>query len=91
MVRIDDTDLCMCDAFSICEDIREYLSLSNVVILMALDIRQLKYSIFQRYLMKYEGILKFDNDYYYKKSVLEKCDYMASRYIEKNVPKRLCC
>ncbi len=72
MVRIDDTDLCMCDAFSICEDIREYLSLSNVVILMALDIRQLKYSIFQRYLMKYEGILKFDNDYYYKKSVLEK-------------------
>lgn len=86
VVRIDDTDLCMCDAFSICEDIREYLSLPNVVILMALDIRQLKYSIFQRYLMKYEGILKFDNDYYYKKSVLEKCDYMASRYIEKMFP-----
>lgn len=87
VVRIDDTDLCMSDAFSICEDIREYLSLPNVVILMALDIRQLKYAIFQRYLMKYKGILGLSNDEdYYKKSVLTKCDYMASRYIEKMFP-----
>lgn len=86
VVRIDDTDLCMSDAFSICEDIREYLSLSNVVILMALDIRQLKYAIFQKYLKKYEGILGLSNDEYYKKSVLEKSDYMASRYIEKMFP-----
>ncbi|MBU5478272.1 hypothetical protein KQI69_03540, partial [Eubacterium sp. MSJ-13] len=87
LVRIDDTDLCISDVFSICEDIREYLSLPNVVVLMALDIKQLKYAIFQRYVMKYKGILSLvGNADYYKNSMSEKCDYMASRYIEKMFP-----
>ncbi len=87
LVRIDDTDLCMSDAFRICEDIREYLSLPNVAVLMALDIKQLKYAIFQRYIMKYKEILSLaGNDDYYKKSMSEKCDYMTSRYIEKMFP-----
>ncbi len=86
VVRIDDTDLCMSDAFDICEEIREYLSLNNVVILMALDIRQLKYAIFQKYIKKYKQILSLGDEDYYKKSLIKKCDFMASRYVEKMFP-----
>lgn len=86
VVRIDDTDLCMSDAFDICEEIKEYLSLNNVIILMALDIRQLKYAIFQKYIKKYKQILSLGDEDYYKKSLIKKCDFMASRYVEKMFP-----
>ena len=79
VIQIDDADLATQKIFEICEDIRNYLALPNVVILMGMDFVQFTYAIYQRYLHNYKEL----HDLQRGISVEEKCYDMAARYLEK--------
>ena len=82
VIQIDDADLATRKIFEICEDIRNYLALPNVVILMGMDFVQFSYAIYQRYLHNYKEL----HDLQRGISVEEKCYDMAARYLEKTLP-----
>lgn len=82
VVQIDDADLSMCDIFHICEDIRVYFSIPNVIVLMAADYEQLRYAVYQKYLKRYKNLIKLHGLLEYEKD----CNEMASRYLEKMIP-----
>ncbi len=82
VVPIDDADLSMGDIFKNCEDIRNYFSIPNAVVLMAADFEQLRNAIYQRYLKHFKTILKNDKKLKYK----NKCYLMAAKFMEKMFP-----
>lgn len=82
VVLIDDADLSMGNIFKICEDIRNYFSIPNAVVLMAADFEQLRSAIYQKYLKHYKTILKYDKYLKYK----NKCYSMATKFMEKMFP-----
>jgi len=81
-ILIDDADLSMGDIFKICEDIRNYFSIPNAVVLMAADFEQLRHAIYQKYLKTYRTILEYDKELKYK----NKCYSMATKFMEKMFP-----
>lgn len=82
VVQIDDADLATGDVFEICEDIHNYLSIPNVIVMVAFNDRQLGYTIYQKYLEQYESIFKLQK----KLDISEKCYDMAMKYLEKIFP-----
>lgn len=96
VVPIDDADLMTKKLFDMCEDIRNYLSIPNVIILMAADYEQLVYAIYQKYLKQYKVMRKAEEDSRktwedsQKKRegshYCEKCHKMAAKYLEKVFP-----
>lgn len=82
IVPIDDADLMTKKLFDMCEDIRNYLSIPNVIILMAVDYEQLIYVIYQKYLKQYKVMRKAREGSHY----CEKCHKMAAKYLEKVFP-----
>lgn len=81
VVPIDDVDLCMGDVFRICEKIHNFLSLPNVIILMAIDYAQLGRTIYQKYLERYAVLLKVK-----KIDMEDECYSLAMKYLEKIFP-----
>lgn len=85
IVQIDDMDMAMGNVFKICEDIRNYFSLPNVIVLMASDMKQLTREIEQVYLERSHELITVritrDRNYY-----IQKCNSMATRYSEKMFP-----
>lgn len=83
VVPIDDTDLATLEAFNICEDIRNYFSISNVIVLMAADYKQLTYAVTQQYLVNYEKLRTAKLGDGFKDS---NCYEIAVQYLEKVLP-----
>lgn len=81
VVPIDDTDLATEEVFHICEDIRNYLSIANVIVLIAVDFRQLTYAITQKYMGNYATLIAQDIGF----EALE-CYDIAAQYLEKVLP-----
>lgn len=85
IIQIDDMDMAMGNVFKICEDIRNYFSLPNVIVLMASDMKQLTREIEQVYLERSHELITVrsmeDRNYY-----IQKCNSMATRYSEKMFP-----
>lgn len=86
VIQIDDADMALNGVFKICEDIRNYFSLPNVIVLMAADMEQLTNAILQEYIKKYRDIIAVETDDGNKGYYLENCVQMANRYIEKMFP-----
>lgn len=82
VILIDDADLSMGNIFKTCEDIRNYFSIPNAVVLMAADFEQLRSAIYQKYLKHYKTILGYDKKIKYK----NKCYSMATKFMEKMFP-----
>lgn len=82
VIQIDDADLVTNRVFRICEDVRNYLSIPNLIVLMATDPEQLTYAIYQNYLSGYKILWKTQQNV----NVGDKCYGMAVRYIEKFLP-----
>lgn len=87
VISIDDVDLAIGRAFDVCEAIRNYLSCSNILVLMAADVDQLENAIEQDYIGKYENLLKNQVAKIDKSMYLSKCREMSTRYIEKVFPR----
>lgn len=89
LVAIDDLDLCNTAAYKMAEQIRKYLILPNVVIVMAVKIDQLELAMREQNIKEYKdlinwtkgsstgGKIELDNEIY----------NMGERYVSKLVPK----
>lgn len=87
LIPIDDTDLAIGGAFNVCEDIRNYLSTDNILVVMAADMDQLENAIEQKYICQYELLIRNKLDSAEKRVYLDKCREMATRYVEKIFPR----
>lgn len=84
VIAIDDLDLCSDKAYRMAEEIRKYLIIPNVVIIMALRIEQLEDCIREKNLKDYEESVKRprDNDQF-----TGEINMMAEKYVNKLIPK----
>ena len=82
VVQIDDADLATKKIFELCEDIRKYLSIPNVIILIAVDYNQMICAVYQGYLSNFEKLHNLQSHI----NVDEKCYEMATKYLEKMIP-----
>ena len=82
IVPIDDLDLCIQDVFDLCEEIRQHLATSNIIVLLAANYRQIQYAVEQTYLKKYQTLLQFGNS----EQIANKCTGMTGKYLEKLFP-----
>lgn len=86
VIPIDDADLATKKVFQLCEDIRNYLSIPNVIILMAADYEQLVQATYQKYLKQYKVMWKAGKFSGHQLHVVEDCHEMAAKYLEKVFP-----
>lgn len=82
VVQVDDADLSMGDIFKICDDIRNYFSIPNIIVMMATNYNQLEVAIAQRYMKQYECTIRLQE----QRNFAEECNRMAFRYLEKMLP-----
>lgn len=83
IIQIDDADLNIEKAYSIIEDIRKYLVMPRVIVLMAVNMNQLESTVEQYFISQYQ--VSITN----KGMVdIEQCHEIAERYIDKVIPGR---
>ena len=82
VLQIDDADLSAGNIFAICEQIREYLRIPRVIVLMAADFSQLRNSVFQEYLTQYKSLIELQN----RIEIVDTCYKKTWRYLEKMFP-----
>lgn len=81
VLQIDDTDLNIKRAYDIVEDLRKYMFIPNVVILMALNMPQLESTVEQHFIDEYATSLKNNG-----MAGVDTCHKIAERYIDKVLP-----
>lgn len=81
VIQVDDTDLNINKAYEIVEDIRKYLVIPNVVIIMAVRLKQLSIAVEQQY-RKDLSVMISGGERVDKYELQQ----MAERYIEKLIP-----
>lgn len=88
VIQIDDADLNPEAAYGIIEDIRKYCIVPNVIILMAVHMKQMRYVLEQHFAVEFKPLL--DASYQSKEEIkpirLWDCQKMAVRYIDKVMP-----
>lgn len=80
VIQIDDADLNSQMAFNIIEDIRKYCIIPNVIILMAVNMDQMRCVIEQYFVTSFKPMLDASS------LSLSECQKMAARYIDKIMP-----
>lgn len=80
VIQIDDIDLNTRHAYEMVEQIRKYLIIPNVIILMAVKLEQLSDIITQKYLKEYKESIDKEN------IKLEDVSHMTEKYLEKLIP-----
>lgn len=87
VVQIDDADLSIGDIYGLCEEIRNYLSIPNVVVIMAADYNNLWESVYKKYLNENRIFWhEISIDKKDKEEEIADCDTMAAKYMEKVFP-----
>lgn len=81
VIQIDDTDLNIKDAYRIVEDIRRYLVLPRVIILMAVNMRQMESVVQQHFITQYTQSIQNGGIV-----TAESCRSIAELYLEKVIP-----
>lgn len=82
VIQIDDADLQIDGTYQLLEDIRKYLLIPNVIILLAANMGQLESTLEQYFLDKYEKSLKYSNSMIN----VDQCHAIAELYLEKIIP-----
>lgn len=80
VLQIDDTDCQINQGYEVMEDIRKYLTIPNVLILMATDINQLRQVLIQHYVSVFSSNLK---ENFVKK---EKLRHLGEKHLAKLMP-----
>lgn len=81
VIPIDDVDISTTDIYRCCEEIRNYLALPNVIILMAADHTQLMHVMYQRYLQNNKDLRECEPE-----NAKEECSKLAFGYLLKLLP-----
>ena len=84
LIAIDDLDMCNANAYKMAEQIRKYLIIPDIVIVMALKVEQLQLCVQEENFKNYSNVLK--NQGKIAGAVIDVED-MAERYIAKLIPK----
>lgn len=88
VIAIDDIDLNTKFAYFMIEDIRKYLSIPNVIIILALKLEQLKTVITKEYIEEYKHLLD-DNSFGiddYNRYIMEDIENRVEKYLLKLIP-----
>lgn len=80
VIQLDDTDLQVQKAFEVLEETRKYLSLPNVIVLMATDLDQLRLLVFQHYYQDLKLAAEKNE------IAVKKVRRMAAEYLDKLIP-----
>ena len=84
LIAVDDLDMCNANAYKMAEQIRKYLIIPDIVIVMALKVEQLQLCVQEKNFKNYSNVLK--NQEKIAGAILDVED-MAERYIAKLIPK----
>ena len=84
LIAIDDLDMCNANAYKMAEQIRKYLIIPDIVIVMALKVEQLQLCVQEENFKNYSNVLK--NQEKIEGAMIDVED-MAERYIAKLIPK----
>lgn len=84
LIAVDDLDMCNANAYKMAEQIRKYLIIPDIVIVMALKVEQLQLCVQEENFKNYSNVLK--NQGKIAGAVIDVED-MAERYIAKLIPK----
>ncbi|MBD5525382.1 MAG: hypothetical protein HDR04_13375 [Lachnospiraceae bacterium] len=84
LIAIDDLDLCNSYAYKIAEQIRKYLIIPNVAIVMALKLEQLQLCVSEKNHKDYNRMLWVKQEI---PDIIEEITNMSERYVAKLVPK----
>ena len=82
VIQIDDADMDIGRSYQILEDVRKYLTLPRVIVLMATNIQQLETTVEQHFLQQYEHGLKHSGSMI----TVGRCHSIAVLYLEKAIP-----
>lgn len=82
VIAIDDADLNTDRVYGLLEEIRKYLMLPRVIILMAANLEQLECTVEQYFIKVYETSLKQNGSMV----DIERCHSIAERYMDKSIP-----
>ncbi|MGL5657480.1 MAG: hypothetical protein ACRDDK_00205 [Cetobacterium sp.] len=83
IISIDDIDLNTEFAYEMVEEIRKYLSINNVIILMALKLDQLKTVIIKNYIKENNALVKINEKY---SNIIDDIENRAEKYLLKLIP-----
>ncbi|MCM1245276.1 MAG: hypothetical protein NC293_06475 [Roseburia sp.] len=84
LIAIDDLDLCSSNAYKMAEQIRKYLIIPNVIIVMAIKVEQLRLCVQEENFRNYKGILRIGAQ---EPGVFSEISNMAERYVAKLIPR----
>lgn len=84
IIAIDDLDLCSSNAYKMAEQLRKYLIIPNVVIVMAIKIEQLQLCVKEENFKSYKNIIQTKVQ---RPELLEEMSSMAERYVAKLIPR----
>ncbi|MFR8133522.1 MAG: hypothetical protein ACLU7X_06655 [Anaerostipes hadrus] len=91
IIAIDDLDLCSANAYKMAEQIRKYLILPQIVIVMAVKIEQLELCVQERNLIDFEKVFKAyekgNGNNMSNSQIYSEIFGMAERYVSKLIPK----
>ncbi len=85
IVAIDDLDLCSSNAYKMAEQIRKYLIIPHITIVMAVRIEQLELCVEEQNCRNFENILKWSKQEHGQ--VDDEIKSMSERYVAKLIPK----
>lgn len=85
IIAIDDLDLCSSNAYKMAEQIRKYLIIPNVTIVISVKIDQLELCVREQNLRDFEKIYQNRDDEVYRQ-LNKEVQTMAERYVAKLIP-----
>lgn len=89
LIAVDDLDLCNAAAYKMAEQLRKYMIIPNVVIVMAVKVEQLELAIQEKNISEYKEMLQYnvDADNGMKNELDNEMSNMSERYVSKLIPK----
>ena len=84
MIAIDDLDLCSFHVYKMAEQIRKYLIIPNVVLVMAVRVEQLELCVREKNLRSFKSMVRTGGQ---ESRILEEIINMSERYVTKLIPK----
>lgn len=82
VISIDDADVNTARVYDLLEDVRKYLQMPKVVVMMAANMTQLESTVEQHFLKQYEASLKHNDSMV----SVERCHSIAEFYLKKIIP-----